>query len=218
MIHTLGRSLQLTALSRNLQDKMKISFASSFWLVTLSTFSTSSNGLPFTRGDKRKSDQLDEGEAVVEHEGDIISITKHQTRRNNVVDRFFSSSEEDDESSLELLHEVRSIISNQTDFLVSTRRTLHKRPELMYQEKETAEVGQKVLQQLDIPFTTGWALNKNPDVFPGPGGYGIVADIGTGGQPCVLLRADMDALPIVERTDGVDAFKSQNPNEMHACG
>jgi len=56
-------------------------------------------------------------------------------------------------------------------------------------------------------------------VIPGSGGYGIVADIGTGGGgPCVLLRADMDALPILERTEGIDDFKSRRDGKMHACG
>lgn len=87
----------------------------------------------------------------------------------------------------------------------------------MYNEKETSAVVQKILTQLDIPFTTGWGKNQHMDVYPGPGGYGVVADIGTGKQPCVLLRADMDALPILERTEGIDEFKSKNDNRMHAC-
>lgn len=45
---------------------------------------------------------------------------------------------------------------------------------------------------------------------------GIVATIGTGEAPLVALRADIDALPILEET-GVE-FASQNPGKMHACG
>lgn len=45
-----------------------------------------------------------------------------------------------------------------------------------------------------------------------------MADIGTGQPPCVLLRADMDGLPILEETDLVDDFRSQNVGKMHACG
>jgi amidohydrolase len=63
-----------------------------------------------------------------------------------------------------------------------------------------------------------FSVNTVPEVIPGSGGYGIVADIGTGGEPCVLLRADMDALPIVERTESIDDFKSRYPGKMHACG
>jgi len=194
------------------------------WLLTSSCFSTTTTtGLPFTRGDKKKDQQQEDtaAEAVVVHDGDIISITKHTTRRSLVVDHYFAGDGDDsvnDSSSKSLLNEVRSLVSNQTDFLVSTRRTLHKRPELMYQEKETSNIVQKLLTELDISYSTGWAINANPDIVPGPGGYGIIADIGTGGSPCVLLRADMDALPIDERTEGIDEFKSQKENTMHACG
>ena len=45
-----------------------------------------------------------------------------------------------------------------------------------------------------------------------------MADIGTRKEPCVLLRADMDALPIFEETTNIDDFKSTNPGVMHACG
>lgn len=88
----------------------------------------------------------------------------------------------------------------------------------MYQEQTTSAYVQSVLKELDIPYSTGWGVNTVPDRIKGPGGYGVVADIGTGEQPCVLLRADMDALPIVERTEGVDEFKSRYTGKMHACG
>ncbi|CDJ50770.1 amidohydrolase domain-containing protein, putative [Eimeria brunetti] len=47
-------------------------------------------------------------------------------------------------------------------------------------------------------------------------GTGIVGEIGTGEAPCILLRADMDALPIHEQADV--AFKSEVDGKMHACG
>lgn len=47
-------------------------------------------------------------------------------------------------------------------------------------------------------------------------GSGVVGTIGTGGPPFVALRADMDALPIIEAS-GVD-FASEHPGAMHACG
>lgn len=52
------------------------------------------------------------------------------------------------------------------------------------------------------------------------GGYGIVAHIGTGNvnEPCIILRADMDALPIVEATKGIEEYKSTVKGKMHACG
>jgi IAA-amino acid hydrolase len=50
---------------------------------------------------------------------------------------------------------------------------------------------------------------------------GVVGVIGTGGSPAVLLRADMDALPVLEESDASffpDALKSRNKGIMHACG
>ena len=181
-----------------------------------SFLTVATNGLPFTRGQKN-SDDHDE-EAYVEQDGDIITFTRHTARRNAVLEQFFSSDLDDESSSNALLKEIRHLSMNRTDFLVATRRTLHKRPELMYRESETSGLVRKILTELDIAYTTGWALNANPDIVPGTGGYGIVADIGTGGEPCVLLRADMDALPIRERTEGIEGYKSQNDGRMHACG
>jgi amidohydrolase len=45
-----------------------------------------------------------------------------------------------------------------------------------------------------------------------------VADIGTGESPCIILRADMDALPIDEQTSDIGSFKSTEKGKMHACG
>lgn len=141
-------------------------------------------------------------------------------RRSTILDQFFAAKDEPNDATLvsqALLQEIRDRIANQTDFLINIRRKIHQNPELMYQEKETSETIQKILSQWDIPFTTGWGINIHPDVYVGRGGYGIVADIGTGESPCVLLRADMDALPILEQTTTQD-FNSQNTGIMHACG
>ena len=99
---------------------------------------------------------------------------------------------------------------------VSVRRTLHRKPELMYQEKETSALVQQTLSDLGIRFTTGWGVNTRPERFTGPGGYGVVAEIGDAEGPCVMLRADMDALPIAEAAS-VD-FRSEVDGCMHACG
>ena len=163
---------------------MRLLLLFSFPFVVANFLITPSEALPFTRG-KEKSD--DDEEAVVEHDGDVITFARHKTRRNAVVDNFFVNGDDEDASSA-LLNEIRTLLANKTDFLVTTRRTLHKRPELMYREKETSAVVRKILAELEIPFSTGWAVNANPDIVPGTGGYGVVADIGTGGEPCVLLR------------------------------
>lgn len=85
-------------------------------------------------------------------------------------------------------------------------------------ESFTSQTIQTILTELDVSYTTGWAKNIRQDVIKGQGGFGIVAEIGTGDEPCVILRADMDALPIIEQTTDVDAFRSTSKGKMHACG
>ena len=75
------------------------------------------------------------------------------------------------------------------DRIVSVRRWLHRYPELSGRETNTAAVIADFLQGLDVPYCTNVA------------GTGVMADIpGTSGVPCVVLRADTDALPIHEET------------------
>lgn len=85
------------------------------------------------------------------------------------------------------------------------RRDFHRNPELGFREYRTAEVIARELRSLGLEVSTGIAET------------GVMALI-EGGQPgrVVMLRFDMDALPIEEQT-GV-AYASQNPGIMHACG
>lgn len=88
--------------------------------------------------------------------------------------------------------------------LIGIRRHLHAHPELSFEEKETSLYVQGILNELNVPFTTGWA------------GYGIVATLENGQGPTVALRADMDALPILEANQV--EYVSKNIGVMHACG
>ena len=91
------------------------------------------------------------------------------------------------------------------DKLVAVRRELHRYPELSGQEARTATVISRFLHELGIPHRTNVA------------GHGVVADIhGKSEVPCVVLRADTDALPIQEET-GLE-FASAHNGVMHACG
>ena len=92
------------------------------------------------------------------------------------------------------------------DRVVQLRHRLHRIPELMYEEFETAAVVREELTRLGIDFLAGV-----PDAPTA-----TVATIGDPGKPCVALRADMDALPIVEAT-GLP-YASTYPGKMHACG
>jgi amidohydrolase len=90
--------------------------------------------------------------------------------------------------------------------LIKTRRELHERPELSGREEETAAYIAKRLKELSLP-----------DVKKGVGGNGVVVDIqGDGPGQAVLVRADMDGLPLNEATDL--PFRSKNDGVMHACG
>lgn len=111
---------------------------------------------------------------------------------------------------------------NEQAWVVEARRELHRTPELLFDEVKTSAKIAQVLTALNVNYTTGWAVNTKRAALAakgfvsGAGGTGIVAQIGTGQEPCVLLRADIDGLPIHE---GIESpWKSEEPGKMHACG
>ena len=83
------------------------------------------------------------------------------------------------------------------------RHYLHQHPELSGQEYQTTAFLKDRLEGLGIHVLESGLKT------------GLIAEIGTG-HPVVALRADIDALPIVEQT-GLP-YQSQNPGVMHACG
>ncbi|MET3805707.1 hippurate hydrolase [Nakamurella sp. UYEF19] len=89
--------------------------------------------------------------------------------------------------------------------LVALRRDLHRHPEVGLDLPVTQLAVLRALDGLDLEITTGRGLSSVVAVLRGgkPG-------------PAVLLRADMDALPVTEDS-GVD-FASERPGAMHACG
>jgi amidohydrolase len=87
--------------------------------------------------------------------------------------------------------------------LVSWRRHIHAHPELAYSEHGTTALIVELLSSAGLYPA------------PLPGGTGLICDIGTGSR-CVALRADIDALPLVEAT-GLP-FSSTVDGVMHACG
>lgn len=89
--------------------------------------------------------------------------------------------------------------------IVELRRHLHQNPELSFFEFETAKLCADQLDKL------GYQVKRNV------GKTGVIADLGAPGKgPKVAIRADMDGLPIDEKSD--KAYKSKNANVMHACG
>lgn len=87
------------------------------------------------------------------------------------------------------------------------RRQIHRRPEVMFEEHETSALVQAELKALGIEFVAGLAR--------GTGVLGFLPATGKA-EATVALRADMDALPILEET-GVE-HASERPGTMHACG
>ena len=98
-----------------------------------------------------------------------------------------------------LLERAKSITPQLTDI----RRRIHRYPEYGFREIRTMKLVGSVLDQHAIAYRSGVART------------GLIAEIGEG-RPVIALRADMDALPITERT-GLP-FASEVPNMMHACG
>lgn len=101
--------------------------------------------------------------------------------------------------------DIRQLAKAQEDYIIKCRRWLHQHPELGCEERQTTAFIVNELQQLGIPVRTF------PDIT------GCVATI-EGGAPgkTVMLRADIDALPIQENSDR--PYCSLNPGVMHACG
>ena len=87
--------------------------------------------------------------------------------------------------------------------LVATRRDLHQHPELGFEETRTAGIVSGRLARLGLSPRTG------------VGKTGVTADPGKS-DARILLRADMDALPLTEETGA--SYESRVPGKMHACG
>ena len=102
--------------------------------------------------------------------------------------------------------EIKKLSAEYRADITTIRRHLHAHPELSFVEFKTSEYIQSILTQWGIPFTAGIVKT------------GIVAHI-EGKNPTsktIALRADIDALPIVEEND--IPYKSVNVGVMHACG
>ncbi len=89
--------------------------------------------------------------------------------------------------------------------MIRLRRDFHRHPELSFQEFRTAKIVADTLQEIGgIEVKTGVAKT------------GVIGEMGTKPGPTIAIRADMDALPITEKTN--TEYSSTNPGVMHACG
>lgn len=104
-----------------------------------------------------------------------------------------------------MIDRIRALADERFDETVRIRRALHRRPELAFEEHETAALIAREIRALGIEPIEGIAKT------------GLVAHI-EGGKPgpTLALRADIDALPIHEANE-ID-FRSEIDGKMHACG
>ncbi|BBY22439.1 amidohydrolase [Mycobacterium stomatepiae] len=105
---------------------------------------------------------------------------------------------------MSLIDAAESWLAAHDDDLVEWRRHIHRYPELGRQEYAATQFVAERLADAGL----------NPKVLPG--GTGLTCDFGPDNGPRIALRADMDALPMAERTDA--PYASTMPNVAHACG
>ena len=105
---------------------------------------------------------------------------------------------------MSLVDSAESWLAAHYDDLVDWRRHFHSYPELSRQEFATTQFVAERLADAGL----------NPKMLPG--GTGLTCDFGPEIRPRIALRADMDALPMAERTGA--PYASRVPNVAHACG
>ncbi|MEM7531372.1 MAG: amidohydrolase [Chloroflexota bacterium] len=114
-----------------------------------------------------------------------------------------------EQSNYEFSQQIKAEAEALYPQLVAWRRDFHQHPELGFREVRTAGVVAEHLQDLGLEVSTG--VGKTGVVAIVEGDEPLNDD-----APTVMLRFDMDALPIHEITDS--DYQSQTPGVMHACG
>jgi amidohydrolase len=114
-----------------------------------------------------------------------------------------------------------ALIDRDLASLVTTYKTLHAAPELSHHEEKTAAFFAAQLRALGYTVTERIGKYERPEWT----GYGVVAILKNGAGPTVLLRTELDALPVAEQTGLPYASKVKALNDagqevsvMHACG
>jgi len=116
--------------------------------------------------------------------------------------------------------DVPSVVGKELPELVTTYKGLHAAPELSHHEAKTSALMAEELRKAG--YTVTERVGKYPD---GSQAYGVVGILKNGAGPTLLIRADMDALPVTEATGLPYASKVRSTNPagqdvgvMHACG
>lgn len=128
--------------------------------------------------------------------------------------------------------QLSDAVDQDYEYIFNLYKHFHENPELSFKESESAKRMEAELEQLGFEITTGfgdeWTRKKAKldagEVHDGVGGYGLVAVMKNGEGPTLMLRADMDALPLEEKTGLPYASKvvsedylGQTAPVMHAC-
>lgn len=100
-------------------------------------------------------------------------------------------------------HQLKALVEAEKDWIINMRRTLHRIPEDGFKEFKTQQAIMDALDEIGVPYTTErtWVIGLIEGAHPGE---------------TVAIRADIDALPLVE-PEGC-SFRSEHEGMMHACG
>jgi hippurate hydrolase len=117
--------------------------------------------------------------------------------------------------------ELTEAVDTELPALLETYRHLHANPEISYLERETSRFVAERLRQLGFTVTEG----VGDYGVEGRASYGLVAVLANGDGPTVMVRTDLDGLPVEEKTGLPYASRARQTNEagaevftMHACG
>jgi hippurate hydrolase len=117
--------------------------------------------------------------------------------------------------------QLDSMVDRELTSLVVIYKGIHAAPELSHHEEKTSALLARQLRSLGFEVTERVGRYQDPELK----GYGIVALLKNGAGPTVLVRADMDALPVEEQTGVPYASRVRAKDDagvdvpvMHACG
>ena len=118
-------------------------------------------------------------------------------------------------------NDLESSVADDYDYVLDLYKHFHENPELSFKEKNTAARLAEELESLGFEVTErfgdDWVKQKvmedEGEIREDVGGYGVVAVMKNGDGPTVMLRADMDALPLEEKT-GLP-YESQAVGQTH---
>ena len=116
---------------------------------------------------------------------------------------------------------IDTLIADDMPWLLSTYKMLHAAPELSHHEEKTSAFFAEQLRKFGYTVTERIGKYEHPELI----GYGVAGVLKNGAGPTVLLRTELDALPVAEKTGLPYASKVKAKNDagvevsvMHACG